>query len=360
MDKFCIFCGNKPQSKNLEHIIPQWLLKMTGDPKRKVSFGIDWRKPGIETHSFSYNQFKFPSCEECNTKFGRLESTAKPIVEKILNNDSLSGNEISVFLEWLDKIRVGLWLAYYYLDKNILDISPQYHISKRTGLYDRMVAVYKADDSTEGVGFIGANTPSFQYSPTCYTLVINSYHFFNLSTFFLFSRRLGFPHAKKITYQNESHKYEIDIDYGKKRMMYPLIRKSIMNHCVQLYQPVFNRDQLGNEIINEYYDNDYVRQNSLNWDEGKGCIFYHESGAVKKYNNEACVKSWMPEKNSPRELLAAKLAAQTYDFQTYLLENDPIHECYKIKGMAGIKKQLKHAKKINEKFKLFANKRTAT
>jgi len=32
MDKFCIFCGDKPQSKNLEHIIPQWLLKMTGDP----------------------------------------------------------------------------------------------------------------------------------------------------------------------------------------------------------------------------------------------------------------------------------------------------------------------------------------
>ncbi|MFT5387136.1 MAG: hypothetical protein ACI9F2_000158 [Lysobacterales bacterium] len=24
MDKFCVFCGKKPQEKNKEHILPKW------------------------------------------------------------------------------------------------------------------------------------------------------------------------------------------------------------------------------------------------------------------------------------------------------------------------------------------------
>ena len=31
MDKFCVFCGNKPKGKNNEHIIPKWLIEFTGD-----------------------------------------------------------------------------------------------------------------------------------------------------------------------------------------------------------------------------------------------------------------------------------------------------------------------------------------
>ena len=219
-----------------------------------------------------------------------------------------------------------------------------------------MVAVYKSDDTAEGVGFIGANTPSFQFSPTCYTLVINSYHFFNLSTVFLFSRRLGFPYAKTMIYQKDSEKYEVDIDYGNNRIMYPLIRKSITNNCVQLYQPIFNRDELGDEIIDEFYDNDYVRQNSLNWEQGIGCIFYHENGIVKKYSNQASIKSWIPIKTEPRDILAARLARQTYDFQTYLLGNDPINDYSQNKDMDGVRKQINHAKTINQKFKILANK----
>ena len=26
MAKYCVFCGNKPQDKNKEHIIPRWLI----------------------------------------------------------------------------------------------------------------------------------------------------------------------------------------------------------------------------------------------------------------------------------------------------------------------------------------------
>jgi hypothetical protein len=355
MDKFCIFCGDNPQSKNLEHIIPQWLLKMTGDPKRKVSFGVDWRKPGIQMRSYAYDQFKFPSCEDCNTKFGRLESKAKPIIEKITNDQSLSGNEISVFLDWMDKVRIGLWLAYYYLDKNGLEINPKYHIAKRTRLYDRMVAIYKSDDSEKGVDFIGANTASFQFSPTCFTLVINQYHIFNLSTIFLFSRRIGFPYASSITYHQDGNKYEAEIDHGKERVMFPLMRKSITRNGVDIYQPIFNVSELGNEIIDEYYSSDYIKQNSLNREKGLGCIFYQKNGAVHKYPDNESVKLWAPTKTENRTTLAAKLANQTYVFQTHLLEKDAINDFLKEDGMEGAKKDIMHARKINNYFKILAN-----
>ena len=43
MNKICVFCGLQPHSKNKEHIIPQWLIKMTGEPNRQANFGHDSR-----------------------------------------------------------------------------------------------------------------------------------------------------------------------------------------------------------------------------------------------------------------------------------------------------------------------------
>ena len=34
-----IFCGKKPESKNLEHVLPLWLIEQTGNPNRNVTFG---------------------------------------------------------------------------------------------------------------------------------------------------------------------------------------------------------------------------------------------------------------------------------------------------------------------------------
>ena len=66
MEKVCIFCGERPASKNLEHVLPQWLIKLTGHPKRMAKFGYDkdFEKGGVVKRSFAFNAFKFPSCKE--------------------------------------------------------------------------------------------------------------------------------------------------------------------------------------------------------------------------------------------------------------------------------------------------------
>jgi len=38
--KYCVFCGKPPSDKNKEHVLPHWLIKMTGDPNRVVNLGF--------------------------------------------------------------------------------------------------------------------------------------------------------------------------------------------------------------------------------------------------------------------------------------------------------------------------------
>ena len=82
MEKFCVFCGKKPQAKTVEHIIPKWLIELTGDPKRIGFFGVKYEE-GFPKRKFSLNQFQFPSCSTCNAFFSDLENNTKKIIWKI-------------------------------------------------------------------------------------------------------------------------------------------------------------------------------------------------------------------------------------------------------------------------------------
>jgi hypothetical protein len=104
--KLCVFCGSAPESKTREHVIPQWLIKLTGDPKRKANFHIDWKKnpPGIR--QFAFDQFTFPACDTCNSNFAKLEGAAHEIVTALLAGGELAETDFHLLLDWLDKVRV--------------------------------------------------------------------------------------------------------------------------------------------------------------------------------------------------------------------------------------------------------------
>ncbi|HUU27900.1 MAG TPA: hypothetical protein VM123_08810 [archaeon] len=139
MEKFCIFCGKKPEKKSNEHVLPQWLISLTGESKRIISLGLLRQGDTISEKRFGINSFKFPSCKSCNEKFSLLESTTKFIMQKILFSDNLSAQELNTLFDWFDKIRIGLWLAYYYLQHNLALIKPKFNVSSRLGLHDRML-----------------------------------------------------------------------------------------------------------------------------------------------------------------------------------------------------------------------------
>ncbi|MBU4354850.1 MAG: hypothetical protein KJ822_05825, partial [Proteobacteria bacterium] len=320
MEKFCVFCGNKPDSKNMEHIIPKWLIELTGDLHRKISLGYDFNKDEPTIREFSFNSFRFPSCKACNSRFGNLEGLTKPIIIKMLGKNPISDIEINILLDWLDKIRIGLWLAFHYLDKNYFGIDPNYYISFRNAATDRMVAIYYTNKDMQRINFIGVNVPIFYYNPCCFTFCINNLILFNMSTQFLFARRIGFPFPESM-FQMENGKMEVNIVRGLHRFILPLIKRPFIKPCSEFYQPMFGHQEY-QPIRNIFYDNEFVRKYSMDWEKGIGKVFIQEDKSLSVYpNEEDCI--WQPEEIYEREYLDHKLGIQTLEFQIYLSKLGP-------------------------------------
>jgi len=147
MARFCIFCGGEPRKKNLEHIIPKWLIECTGSPKRKGIFGLEPAEPGVgklELVLFSFNKFQFPACTECHKDYSKFEGNAKRIVDKVLGGTVLTGSDIAHLLDWMDKVRIGLWLGQV-IRRKPENTAPNLTINSGIGKGDRILAVYRTN-----------------------------------------------------------------------------------------------------------------------------------------------------------------------------------------------------------------------
>jgi len=275
--KFCIFCGEKPQLKNKEHIIPQWLIKKTGDLNREFNFGINFSNISkgleLEKFKFSFNKFHFPSCKVCNDYYGTfLEEPAKYTMDKIFNHESISFSEITSLLTWFDKIRTGLWLAFLYLNKkDLCDFYPHFFISSSIGLNDRMLAVYRLSGHPKGITILGTSTISFMYYPFCFGIVINDLLFIQASYPGLLSKNMGFPYpgqAEFVFSNNPDGTLHTpwgtmdavqELRMGIEKVKLPLLRTKLTNSGIEFYQTVINKKL----CIEEEYSTEYVKSNSI-------------------------------------------------------------------------------------------------
>lgn len=236
--KFCVFCGEIPDRKNREHILPQWLLKMTGNPKRVVNFGINYETG--KTIKFDWSNFVVPSCEKCNTKYSDVEVRAKEYVERILEKEALSSREYIDFMDWLDKVRIGVWIAYHLIQKNPTKIQPKFHIDTRISAKDRMIAIYPAKSGERGLNAFGVESLVFHRQPSCFGLKINNILILNMSSDYLFASRCGFPYPKifeaLLDGENAGMMQLSDFDITH-QIKHPLIEERIFKSCIHLYQP---------------------------------------------------------------------------------------------------------------------------
>lgn len=234
MRKFCVFCGEKPVGKNKEHIIPQWLIKYTGDPKRITLLG----KKGGKEIKFSWLNFVFPACEECNSNFGNIEAKIQSILVKLDNEKSVTHNEINLFLDWLDKIRIGMWLGHAMLQNK--DFEPNFFINNRIASKDRLCLIYKLNDSEQGIGIIGTDTPVFEHTPSCFSIIINNMIFFNYSKEFILSKNLGFPYPDTYSYNSGSQVKINKFVPGEYEIKFPIVDGKIIKPAVKFYQSIIN------------------------------------------------------------------------------------------------------------------------
>ena len=232
LGKFCVFCGGKPKDKGREHIFPQWLLKMTGKPSRTVKLGIDWKTPESGMRRFSFSAFTFPACKTCNNEFSKLETDASRVIAAMLVGSPLGAPGIETLFDWLDKIRVGVWLGMMCLNENMYHIRPMYFIKDRMAASDRLVFVYRGAESGKGITWAGSESPIFNLMPTCMWLRINDLHLFNASSAFLFSPRMGFP-SQEIGAMRAGGRgeYYMTVRPGSEKVDLPLVPVQIHSPC---------------------------------------------------------------------------------------------------------------------------------
>lgn len=362
--KNCIFCGNEVSEKTKEHIVPKWLMKLTGDPNRQVNLGVNYPRL-LDANSkekvvrrFSFSAFHFPACNSCNSKYSHLENKTKLIVEKILVNKSITAKELDTLMDWVDKIRIGLWLGFMQLNKNLLNLNPKFAIDRRIGSKDRMLAAYRFDDVTDGVSFYGADSFAFQHIPSCFGFRINNYYFFNISYDYIFSKKLGFP-FREVTEISENYDFGGDMVQGYKKVNRKILPKPIFEGSMQFIQPIFNGKSLINpqdqfKEKNFYTSNEFVIENSLDFNDGKGAIFTSNSnGSYKSMNkNDQVINlSSLDDLSIRFEVRSWEkiFYRMVYNYQNLLLENYSFINLYNPKDRKFLKKQIKFAKDHNKR-----------
>jgi hypothetical protein len=234
--RICIFCGDPPEERNREHPLPQWLLALTGDPKRTVTHGFNWET--LKSIRFAFDQFAFPACASCNVSWSGIENGAKRVIECLIQKQAMSPGDYVLLLDWLDKVRVGLWLGHRYLQKT--PITPNFTINTRVGMKDRMVAVYPVGDHQWGLNVYGAETPLFQFQPSVFALRINNILLLNASWDWMCSARCGYPYPRTLECNVSTGLMEASNFRRRKGLRHPVM-SGVMKPCVLLFQPVVMR-----------------------------------------------------------------------------------------------------------------------
>lgn len=245
--KLCVFCGNLPEEKTMEHVVPKWLLELTGNPNRRGIFGAYPSEEGepIRQREFGLSAFKFPACGACNNKFGKLEDRAKHVMVKTLANEELDNTELTTLLDWFDKIRIGLYLAFNTLDDFSDIVAPTIHIELGQTLKDRLLFVYDYEDVTRtNLTFYGANSPIFYMMPNAFIMTVRDKLFLNAAADYLVAEKLGYPYGEFICLQDDSPDPVYRLRPGTSTASYPVVGFPITPGGTEIYQAVVSMHNL--------------------------------------------------------------------------------------------------------------------
>lgn len=347
LEKHCVFCGKKPQEKSKEHVVPRWLIELTGDPSRNANFGFnkDTTQKTLTARSFAFDKFTFPACSACNQRFSGLEAGVKKTMMSVLNAELVSAPALSELFDWFDKVRIGLWLGMRLLDKDIANVEPNFHIETRLGRHDRLLIVEKSDFSGKRLNFVATDTINFALTPSAFMLIVNNYHFTNISSLFLCARRLGFPYAERMRLLPGREETEVDLAEGRERVMRPVLRRGITERGDPIYQPMFKSGLA--EEMRETYDTGYVRNHSLNFSEGIGNLFIDSPAGVQEYSRDDMI-SLEPTKTQEVKRLNTLSGINVLKWQLWLHEALPSMELLSQEQRRYIKARFGGANRVNK------------
>jgi hypothetical protein len=315
-NRFCVFCGEKPTAKNNEHVIPQWLIHLTGNPNRVVNFGFNYQTN--KNIKFSWSQFVVPACESCNNYYSSLEGEAKTLITRLLNRESISARNWMLLLDWLDKVRIGIWIAYHLIQKNPTGITPHLHVNSRIGAKDRMVCMYTIQTNNIGLKAFGVESLVFHRTPSCFALMINNIVLLNVSCDYLFAGRCGFPYPRnRYVIPNGIDQGKLSLtDFVTTRMIqHPLMPTKFIKPSIHLYQPIMQRG-LQNSLLGECQYDSFLICHTIREKSDRGVLFRQFTNRAEPlFNQNHKIESDIEIELQPVNIPA--ILSQVYDFQNH-------------------------------------------
>jgi len=314
MEKVCVFCGQRPLDKTKEHVIPKWLIELTGNPKRYGFFGYYLEEKGSKKMHLSFDHFTFPACNICNKEYSDLEGKTKDVILELLDEKPLDSKDINLILTWFDKVRIGLWLGSLYYN-NLLGITPNFYINQGTFSKDRMILIYKNKNKIKRLNFLGVHH-AFQLHPICFTLVINNYAFTNIAKSLLLSEGFGLvvPQEEIIFSRGGGIKF----NKGSQKISYPVVDFNFDENCTEFYQPNLSKfisEKVFSLVNVEHRENIFINKTS-----SIGNIYSQRNGNLFKYPN---IKSrlWLPSSfDLPFPEFFRLIGIQTLQIQNHYLK----------------------------------------
>lgn len=222
-EKACVFCGQRPEEKTKEHVVPLWVMKITGDEKRRAFFGVNYKNgpENLQARQHAFSSYTLPACKACNDTFAVLEDLAKRVVEKLLSEEILTAGDVEVLLDWLDKVRVGLWIAGRTLGTNMFRASqPKFSVRQRLGWADRWARITLLPEGGQGLTYAGVGTPMFGSMPSAFVIRINRLIIQNASSPRMLTRWLGLPYPDMTRKRTpDGPMYYSQVCFGKNRLL---------------------------------------------------------------------------------------------------------------------------------------------
>jgi len=317
LEKRCIFCGNPPSEKNKEHIIPRWLIEETGDPKRAWYLGVRFGEPNKPPRTFSADQFQFPACEACNTRYSDLENRTKGYFLKLWNNEALTAAEWDDLLDWFDKVRIGLFIGNMILNKDLPIPDPNFFIDQRVGMKDRCILVYPVPDH-DGLRLYGASDAVFFHHPTSFVLLAKKLLFLNISSDFLLAPRMGFPFPRLI--EHIDGRMRADDLAAMYRTKTPFIRFSFYAPVIAVYQTILMKEFVGDEIHDKLAADDFVKSKLLEGGSLKGKLCVLQDGKPVFLDPDERVKQSVVAQGQLKDL--DQYCMRFFEYRKHVLEEE--------------------------------------
>lgn len=209
----CVFCGEPLAGKktNFEHVVPKWLVAEADLKKRQMEVDLSNRK-----FKAAMNRIGAWACERCNSERSTLEANAKAVYEKLRDGEALTQQDGRTLLDWLDKIRVGLWLWLNNSHPARERLSPNFHINERMATRDRIAFVAKYDPKLTGKGllFFGVDK-AFHWQPSVVGFMANNLVFYSMSSYLLLLRHIRNIQVKGYVSADATIAADISLDLNR-------------------------------------------------------------------------------------------------------------------------------------------------